>query len=301
MITPLEIIEKINDFTVATEDQSRRTYLGASEIGERCSRKLWYKFRWCGQEQFDGRMLRLFARGDREEPVVRDLLNGSGFIVQHPFPGEDEDLTEFQRAHNERFRFKDCEGHFAGKCDGVAGEGDYKKWQNFEIDEDSVEWCLLEIKTWKILGGGNFSDLKRQGVKECEPKYYAQLQTYLGQLGLENALFIAVCKENDDIYIEIVPFNQQDFAVCLSKAESVINATSPPERISNNPTTFSCRYCNFRSLCHENTPLHPSNRHCRNCANGHPSTGGTWDCNAGHTFGILCENYHPIAGGSAAA
>lgn len=274
MITPLEILARVDAHTVASEDQSPRNYLGASEIGEKCLRKLFYKFRWCGREQFDGRMLRLFARGDREEPVVCELLEGAGFIVSTPAKDGETD-----------FQFKDCAGHFAGTADGV-------------VSEDNENWYLLEIKTWKILGGGNFNDLKRQGVKECEPKYYAQMQTYMGQLGLENALFIAVCKENDDIHMEWVPFNRLDFEVCLSKAEAVIGATTPPDRISNDPKTFSCRYCTFNRLCHENIPLPQSSHHCRNCRFASPGPAGSWDCAKNQIFGEVCGYYQPVCGGT---
>ena len=48
---------------VAEQDNGWREHLGASEIGDPCSRKLWYLFRWVAVKKFDARMLRLFARG----------------------------------------------------------------------------------------------------------------------------------------------------------------------------------------------------------------------------------------------
>ena len=44
-------------------DKEPRWHLGASEIGDDCMRRVWMKFRWIKQEQFDGRRLRLFKQG----------------------------------------------------------------------------------------------------------------------------------------------------------------------------------------------------------------------------------------------
>src|SRR5690606_58877 len=51
----------------ANAESEFRGHLGGSLIGRKCSRQLWYTFRWAGKEQFKGRMLRLFERGHKEE------------------------------------------------------------------------------------------------------------------------------------------------------------------------------------------------------------------------------------------
>lgn len=275
MMTPLQLIEKIDEFTVATEDQSRRPYLGASDVGERCLRKLYYKFRWVGQEKFDGRMLRLFARGDREETEIVRILRGIGLEVHTPNEGNKED-----------FQFSDCDSHFRGTCDGTILIPD----EQGIADED---YAILECKTYST---ERFKKLKQVGVQESDPSYFSQLQVYMGELGLAWTLFYAVAKETDEIFIQWVSFDRIHFETCLNKAEAVINAQVPPERISNDPNTFSCRYCHLTKICHSNEPIPDSQKHCRNCINGHPSTGGSWECSAGHPFGTCCGDYWPITG-----
>jgi len=63
------------------EEYSRETYpaehrhhLGISIIGDDCSRKLWYSFRWVKLIQHEGRMRRLFNRGHHEEPLFEKFL-----------------------------------------------------------------------------------------------------------------------------------------------------------------------------------------------------------------------------------
>lgn len=44
-----------------------RRHLGASLIGRKCKRELWYKYRWATKGNFPGRVMRLFGRGHLEE------------------------------------------------------------------------------------------------------------------------------------------------------------------------------------------------------------------------------------------
>ena len=60
----LTTLDKINSGLIK---QELRPYLGMSQIGHHCERYLWLSFRWCFDSYFEPRMLRLFARGHREE------------------------------------------------------------------------------------------------------------------------------------------------------------------------------------------------------------------------------------------
>lgn len=279
MLTPLEILDRINSFTLATADNSKRKHLGASEVGGKCLRATFYKWRWCGQEQFDPRMLRLFQRGHREEAVIVELLRGAGFQVEVPTPGD-----------MERFQFSDFEGHFRGTCDGVA------------LPPGENEWVLLELKTWKsetkAQPSPGFDALKRYGVAEAEPKHLAQIHVYQGYLGLKRSIYIGQAKNNDELHIERIAFDELQFSVNQSKASTVINspATSPPEKISYDPNTYTCRFCAFRKICHEGASISTEHTHCRNCIHASPAAAGTWECGAGHAFGTLCGDYRGITG-----
>jgi hypothetical protein len=75
-------VRKIYELHEQKRDSVPRPYLGASEIGERCARRLWYSFRWLG-EAFDGRMLRLVrSAGDRFEERIIDELRAIGVRVE---------------------------------------------------------------------------------------------------------------------------------------------------------------------------------------------------------------------------
>jgi hypothetical protein len=270
MITPLEIIERIDAHTVASEAEPPRKYLGASQIGTKCVRRLFYDFRWCGGEKFDGRMLRLFARGNREEVEMVKLLRGIGLDVHTPNEGNKKD-----------FQFFDLSQHFSGTCDGVVST-------DVIGNGAELEYAILEGKTYAT---ERFKKLKQTGVKESDPIYFSQLQVYMGELKLSWAMFFAVCKETDEIFIQWVPFDQTHFEVCLNKAELVINSESPPPKYSTDPQSFTCRYCPHNQICHANIPLAQNLQNCRNCIHGHPAAEGSWVCGVGQNFGTLCDRY----------
>lgn len=47
-----------------------RPHMGCSLLGHPCDRYLWLSFRWASQEQFSGRMLRLFRRGQEQNRLL---------------------------------------------------------------------------------------------------------------------------------------------------------------------------------------------------------------------------------------
>ena len=75
------IKEDIDGYCAKAYDDGPRWHLGASIIGNPCSRYLWFIFRWALHEKFTGRMQRLFNRGHREEARFIEWLRGIGFEV----------------------------------------------------------------------------------------------------------------------------------------------------------------------------------------------------------------------------
>ena len=70
-------IEKIIESQKFVSDP--REYLGASQIGNPCSRALWYSFRFATKpEPHTAREERLFNRGNIEEPVIEADLKRAG-------------------------------------------------------------------------------------------------------------------------------------------------------------------------------------------------------------------------------
>ena len=80
---PSPTVQKIYEHYEASRYNGHRAHLGGSQIGNPCSRALWYQFRHASSQSFEGRMLRLFETGDREEERIVANLRAKllSFIV----------------------------------------------------------------------------------------------------------------------------------------------------------------------------------------------------------------------------
>ena len=66
-----------------SRNEKARDYLGASSIGEACSRKLWYRLYSGIKEEFDADTLRRFLDGHRTEELIISWLCKLPFIELH--------------------------------------------------------------------------------------------------------------------------------------------------------------------------------------------------------------------------
>lgn len=223
----------------AAEDQRPRLHLGASEIGHHCERWLWLKFRWAVSERFSGRMLRLFRRGQNEEDALAADMRAAGMDVVQL----DEDGKQF------RVRVRP---HFSGSMDGIIREG---------VPEAPHKPHIWECKTANKKG---FDSLEKGGVKKERPQHWAQMQVYMGEKGIDRALYVCVCKDDDRIYAERVRFEREASEALKAKAERVITSDRMLEPISSDPTWYQCKFCAAHSICHKSEPVREVN--CRTCA-----------------------------------
>lgn len=233
-------------------DDEPRPHLGASEIGKPCKRALWYSFRWATAKKFDGRMLRLFNRGHREEPQFLEELRGIGAEVYEIDP-------ETKQQH----RFSGYKGHVGGSCDAI-GRG---------LPEAPKTWAIIEFKTH---GEKSFTELVKKNVQEHKPEHYAQMQLYMGWSELSRALYLAVNKNTDELYSEWVHFDQAAFEQLEAKAKEIVDATEPPQGLSEDPAWYQCKFCDHHAICHgEQVPV----KNCRTCVHATPVDLGVWCCN----------------------
>lgn len=188
-----------------------RRYLGMSDAGDECSRRLWIKFHTDYRPELSGRVLRLFETGNIiERRVVRDLKK-AGFKVS-----------------GRQLKFKDFGGKFKGHCDGIV-EG---------LEESSPH--ILEVKS---ASSRNYRDFIKHGIAAHE-KYHAQVNLYMHYAGLDRALFILENKDNSERYQERVKLDKGLVELLRAKAKAIIEAKSPPSAPWG-VDWFKCRMCNM--------------------------------------------------------
>lgn len=251
-VTTPPTVQRIYERYERKRGEWRRAHLGASQIGKECDRELWYQFRWATRPEFEGRMLRLFETGHlQEERLVADL-RAIGVEVHEVDP-------ETRR----QFSVSEVGGHFGGSMDG-AGQG----------FEESSAWHVLEFKT---SNAKKFAELKNKGVQVAQPVHYAQMQTYMHLTGMRRAYYLSVCKDTDEIYGERVRYDAEFAKRLLARARAIITAPEPPARLSLDPGSFLCRWCDHHTTCHERRIPEVS---CRTCVHATPETDGDrrWSC-----------------------
>lgn len=298
------IQQRIDTHWKEAQEDGRRRHLGGSLIGRECLRELWYSFRWGTVTLHDGRLLRLFNRGHKEEFRFVEYLQQIGVEVReyaqnlwwNPTSDEymlkdwDADLSggvgafepvatnEYhvqrakQRGHGpEQWRISDGFGHFGGSLDGIAYNLPEIELEPgvFISAEDPV---LLEFKTH---GQKSFDQLCKLGLKDAKPEHYAQMQVYMTKRQIKFGLYMAVNKNTDELKCFFVVADNVFGASLLGKATTVVTAMQPPAKISTNPSWYKCRFCDHRKVCHMGQPLA---KNCRTCSDAFPVDGGKWHC-----------------------
>lgn len=237
-----------------------REHLGASIMGHPCSRYLWAHFRWLKQEQFSGRMLRLFNVGHHAEPRLITYLRGIGFEVWERDPQT-----------NKQFRIEAHNGHYGGSLDGIC-----KAPAHYNLSQDLV--FLNEFKTNGT--GKGFTDVESLGLQKAKPRHYAQMCQYGLYYKLKYGIYIIENKNDSDLIIKIVELDWKIGQEYINKAGDIINSQYPPARIAESPSYFECKYCTFQGICFNNEPVE---NNCRSCKYSAPIENGEWKCNRWNT------------------
>jgi hypothetical protein len=226
-----------------------------SSIGHACERWLWYQYRWAApNERFDGRMLRLFERGQREEDVFSRELRSIGVDLVTHEPDGSQRAVSF------------CNGQAFGYVDGVALSG---------VPGAEKTPHLVEFKTH---GSKSYAKLIKDGVAKAKPDHFAQMQVYMHGLSLTRALYLAVNKDTDELHAERLEYDHA-YAVSLeAKAGRIVAADSPAQRLHDDPEAkmaFECKNCPALDVCHFRTP---ARRNCRTCVHSTPIADAKWRC-----------------------
>ena len=238
------------------EDHGRenpRPYMGVSMLGHDCARYLWLMFRWAVREKFSGRMLRLFARGQAEEERFADDLKRIGCVVTHT--GQNQAEVSFG-------------GWVKGHADGIIESG---------LPEAPQSRHVVEFKTHN---DKSFLELQKKGVKEAKLRHWVQMQIYMLGLKIDRALYMAVDKDNDELYTERVKLDRTEAIDAVKRGEDIATDPFMPLPISNDPSFYKCKMCACWEFCHQTHQTKELN--CRTCRFFSPDEDGVARCSRYH-------------------
>jgi len=243
------ISQAIDSAIEAKQGSGKRSHLGCSSLGHHCDRWLWLSFRMAVIEKFNGRMLRLFRRGQNEEATVVADLRAIGCDVRST------------GANQSRVNFG-C--HVSGSIDGLIESG---------VPGAEKTRHVLEIKTHSKK---SFDELSKDGVLKAKPMHWAQMQLYMKGTGTERALYYAVCKDDDRIHAERVYFDKDAADKLVERGHRIASAERMPEPVSADPSWYQCKFCAAHDFCFGSKLTKEVN--CRTCAHSTPTYESTWTC-----------------------
>ena len=271
-----EIIDRIYD-TYSKREADKGYYLGrlgASFLGEECARKTWLSWRGYARPGFSGRMLRLFQTGHLQEDRIVEDLRAAGLSVWARDPETGEQL-----------QYIDETGHFIVKLDGVVTG----------VPGAPKAAHVLEIKTHNK---NSFAGLLKHKLQKAKPEHYVQVQAGMMLSGVKRGLYVAVCKDDEQFYVERVHPDEAVQAEASKKIIKLVNAKIKPAGISTDGEGFGCKFCDMKPACLGQVA---PERTCRSCVHADPAIiTGEWVCSfTGVTLSKpaqlrACEHYEAL-------
>ena len=134
---------------------------------------------------------------------------------------------------------------------------------------------MLEFKTHSEK---SFLDVKAKGVRDSKFEHYIQMQQYMRKMNITVALYCAVNKNNDEIYMELVVLDAAIADQFIERADKIVWLHEAPPKLPNaSAGWFGCKWCDHRPVCHLNAA---PDKNCRTCAYSVPleGEGGQWGC-----------------------
>lgn len=224
--------DAINEYIDASqkrwiEAQPQREYLGASNLGQECLRRV--QLDWLHPTRQEPRIERIFRRGKWWEKYAAELMSKAGFAMI--------------RSGSE-IAFSQIDGLFEGHADGLIFNGPH-------IGHGVAYPCLWECKG---PGSKGWNKLAKDGLRKAYPVYYDQVQLYMAYLDLTAApaIFTACNMDTMELLHLIIPFDPQRAQEASDRAVLVVRATRANEelpKIRGDGNGFPCTMCGHKERC----------------------------------------------------
>jgi hypothetical protein len=250
---------KIIDIDVSNFE---RQYLGASQIGDECWKKLWYSFRWCADNEFKIESIRKIQSGYFSEMIMADRLKLVPEIQLH---------TENEKGG--QFSISDFEGHFSGHLDGaikglLQAPKTWHVWENKDSEKGVKEIRKLKQK---------FSE--KEVLKNWNEIYYGQAQLYMGYTGMKRHYLTCTFGCGRDYESIRTDFDKKDFEALKNKTKTIIYNNEPENlfQCSTKKDYYKCKesWCQFSNICHS---MNLPQVNCRTCCFSTPGKNRKWVC-----------------------
>ena len=192
--------------------QPARPYLGLSQAGDECDRRLWL---YQQERAITKREARIFETGKiLEGMILRELKEV--FVIKN------------------RQKEIIIDDKIKGHVDAIGYLRDDPKKINY----------LIEIKTMNYR---RFTEL----TKGLVPKeYIAQMNVYMYALKIKSGFLVALNKDTSELYLTQLQLDEMAAQININRLKQIVASTQEPERLSIRglPHTI-CQWCAFKDHC----------------------------------------------------
>lgn len=216
-------------------NQSRksRNYIGASSIGDECSRKIWYAYNGYPKKPMGWKVLCAIEDGYTTEALMVKRYRMLDGIELHA----DDGTGQYG------FNYKN-EGWFRGHYDGVIkglieAPNTWHIWECKAKDEKYFKELKKCIETFG----------EKEALKNWNYIYYCQAILYMHMENLtRHCMVVALAGGRDFIQIRTEE-NPKLAKALIAKAARIKDAKDPPERAFSEQY-YKCQWCEFKEVCH---------------------------------------------------
>ncbi len=217
----------------AAQEPPRR-YLGASGLGDKCERRLYYRLRNAPASLRKASLICAALDGHASEAVMAERLR--------KVPGVQLWTVD---DHGQQYGFTDLDGRFRGHVDGVI-KG---------LPQAPVTPHIWENKASNEKKFNEFRNaLHKYGEKQVLYNnnwlWYVQAQLYMGYFDMTRH-YLTICTPGArDMLSCRTEFIPAFFKSMQAKAKRLLDYQEPPARLMDDPAYYECKWCEFREHCH---------------------------------------------------
>ena len=215
------------------QNESERTYLGASQIGEPCHRKLFYSFRKVCKRQISAKGIRSIEDGFMQEKVMAERLRmvPSIELYTHTEDGQQIgfEMMGFLRGH--------IDGMILNPLDGSPTK--FEIWEHKSVNLEKF------AKLTKLI-----HENEKTALESWDIIYYNQAILYMKAFDKDRHFLTVTSPGGRDYQCCRTEYSEKKANLIIEKAKSIIFEDDIlPSRISEKREFFSCNWCEYQGVC----------------------------------------------------
>lgn len=204
--------EIIDNFYLDRQRDKEQNHIYITDAG-RCPRQVFFKFKNAPRKKIEANILRLFDHGDSiHKLIMKPLISTRDIHVV---------ASEINIPPQEII---------SGRADAVISDGGHL--------------YVLDIKS--------MNSMIFRGLNEPKEENVNQIQLYLHYFKIPKGILLYVNKDTQELKEFIVKYNEDQVNNLLKGVKDLkkkIDSNIIPSRISDYPSNWQCKYCQFKEIC----------------------------------------------------